>query len=63
MKVGLCVERSLDMIVGLLGTLKAGAAYVPLSPEHPKARLLAQLTDIQATVLLTQEKGCNSAGL
>ena len=55
-KVGLCVDRSLEMIVGLLGILKAGAAYVPLSPEHPKARLLAQLTDVRSPVLLTQEK-------
>ncbi len=55
-RVGLCVDRSLDMIVGLLGILKAGGGYVPLSPEHPKARLLAQLTDIQSPVLVTQEK-------
>ena len=57
MKIALCVKRSLKRILyGLLGILKTGATYVPLSPEHPKARLLAQLTDIQAPVLVTQEK-------
>jgi non-ribosomal peptide synthetase component F len=37
--VGICVERSLEMVVGLLGILKAGGAYVPLDPEYPKDRL------------------------
>ena len=37
--VGICVERSLEMVVGLLGILKAGGAYVPLDPEYPKERL------------------------
>ncbi len=54
--VGLCVERSLDMIVGLLGILKAGGAYVPLVPTYPKARLTFMLSDSQAPVLLTQKK-------
>lgn len=54
--VGLCVERSLEMIVGLLGVLKAGGAYVALDPEQPAERLAYQLEDTRAPVLLTQEK-------
>jgi amino acid adenylation domain-containing protein/non-ribosomal peptide synthase protein (TIGR01720 family) len=54
--VGICVERSLDMVIGLLGILKAGAAYVPLDPAYPKERLAFMLTDAQVSVLLTQEK-------
>ena len=52
--VGICVERSLEMVVGLLGILKAGGAYVPLDPEYPKERLAFQLKDTKASVLLTQ---------
>ncbi|WP_392535134.1 non-ribosomal peptide synthase/polyketide synthase [Nostoc sp. C117] len=54
--VGLCIERSLEMVVGLLGILKAGGAYVPLDPEYPAERLSFMLTDTQVKVLLTQEK-------
>jgi amino acid adenylation domain-containing protein len=54
--VGLCVERSAEMIVGLLGILKAGGCYVPLVPDSPKARLAHQLAETDAPVLLTQEK-------
>ena len=54
--VGLCVERSLEMIVGILGILKAGGAYVPLDPTYPKERLAFMLEDSQATVLLTQQR-------
>jgi len=54
--VGICVERSLEMIVGILGTLKAGAAYVPLDPTYPKARLTSMLEDTQAPVVLTQQR-------
>jgi amino acid adenylation domain-containing protein len=54
--VGLCVERSLEMIVGLLGILKAGGAYVPLDPAYPSARLKLILNDAQPPVLLTQER-------
>ncbi|MEH2221574.1 non-ribosomal peptide synthase/polyketide synthase [Nostoc sp.] len=54
--VGLCVERSLEMVVGLLGILKAGAAYVPLDPEYPAERLSFMLEDAQVPVLLTQDK-------
>jgi amino acid adenylation domain-containing protein len=52
--VGILVERSLGMIVDLLGILKAGGAYVPLDPDYPPERLQFMLEDCQATVLLTQ---------
>ena len=51
--VGLCVERSLEMIVGLLGILKAGGAYLPLDPGYPPERLAFMLEDSRAPVLLT----------
>ncbi len=51
--VGLCVDRSLDMIVGLMGILKAGGAYVPLDPEYPVARLNQMLADAAPHVVLT----------
>ena len=52
--VGLCVERSPETVVGLLGILKAGGAYVPLDPSYPKERLAALQEDSQIAVLLTQ---------
>lgn len=52
--VGICIERSLDMIVAVLGILKAGGAYVPLDPTHPKDRLAFLMQDAQVAVLLTQ---------
>ncbi|MBW4594952.1 MAG: amino acid adenylation domain-containing protein [Brasilonema angustatum HA4187-MV1] len=58
--VGLCVERSLEMVVGLLGILKAGGAYVPLDPEYPTERLSFILKDAQVRVLLTQQQLVNS---
>src|SRR5207237_1095268 len=54
--VGVCVERSLNMIVGLLGILKAGGAYVPLDPSYPKERLSFMLEDAAVPVLLTQAR-------
>jgi aspartate racemase len=54
--VGLCLERSLEMIVGILGILKAGGAYVPLDPEYPQERLRFMLSDTQAPLLLTQQR-------
>jgi amino acid adenylation domain-containing protein len=53
--VGLCIERSVDMVVGLLGILKAGGAYVPLDPSYPSERLTWMLEDAQAPVLVTQQ--------
>ena len=50
--VGLCVERSADMIVGMLGILKAGGAYLPLDPSYPQERLRYMLTDARAPVLV-----------
>ena len=53
--VGLCLERSLDMLVSLLGILKAGGAYVPLDPNYPHERLAAILEDSKPPVLITQQ--------
>ncbi|NOT47998.1 MAG: amino acid adenylation domain-containing protein [Acidobacteria bacterium] len=52
--VAICVERSVEMIVGLLAILKAGGAYVPLDPSYPQDRLSHMLSDSQASVLLTK---------
>ncbi len=52
--VGICVERSLEMVVGVLAILKAGGAYVPLEPEYPKERLAFMLEDSGVAILLTQ---------
>ena len=54
--VGICVERSLEMVIGLLGILKAGGAYVPLDPTYPSERLAFMLEDSSVPVLLTQSK-------
>ncbi len=54
--VGICLERSLEMVIGLLGILKAGAAYVPLDPHLPKERLAFMLNDIKPAMVLTQAK-------
>ncbi|MEC0624075.1 amino acid adenylation domain-containing protein [Bacillus spizizenii] len=52
--VGICTERSFDMIIGILGILKAGGAYVPLDPSFPQERLEYMLKDSQASIVLTQ---------
>ena len=52
--VGICVERSLEMIIGILGILKAGAAYLPLDPEYPPERLQFIIEDSGILLLLTQ---------
>ncbi|MCP5005396.1 MAG: AMP-binding protein, partial [Planctomycetes bacterium] len=52
--VGICVERSLEMVIGLLGILKAGGAYVPLDPEYPPVRLQFMLEDSSVPLLLSQ---------
>ena len=54
--VGLCVDRSLDMVVAMLGILKAGGAYVPLDPAYPAERLAFMLADANLSIALTQEK-------
>ncbi len=54
--VGICVEPSIEMIVGVLGVLKAGGAYLPLDPTYPKTRLGFMLEDSHVLVLLTQER-------
>jgi amino acid adenylation domain-containing protein len=51
--VGLCVDRSLEMVIGLLGVLKAGGAYLPLDPRNPVQRLALMLQDAKVPVLLT----------
>ncbi len=54
--VGICLERSLEMVVGLLGILKAGAAYVPIDPQYPEERLRFIVDDTQIPLLLTQSQ-------
>jgi amino acid adenylation domain-containing protein len=54
--VGICMERSLEMVVGVLGILKAGGAYVPLDTSYPRERLSFMLQDAGVKVLLTQER-------
>ncbi len=54
--VGIYIERSLEMVVGLLGILKAGGAYLPLEPAYPQERLAFMLEEAQTPVLLTQEQ-------
>jgi amino acid adenylation domain-containing protein len=51
--VGLMVERSAEMVIGLLGIIKAGGAYLPIDPSYPRERVLAMLADSDAAVLLT----------
>ncbi|QRN95172.1 non-ribosomal peptide synthase/polyketide synthase [Archangium violaceum] len=53
-RVGLCVDRSLELVVGMLGVLKAGGAWVPLDPAYPQERLAFMLGEAGAPVLLTQ---------
>jgi amino acid adenylation domain-containing protein len=54
--VGICLERSLSMVVSILGVLKAGGAYLPLDPFYPKDRLAFMLADSQVPVLIAEEK-------
>ena len=54
--IGICIERSLEMFIGLLGILKAGGAYVPLEPTYPQERLDLMLADSQVSILLTQQQ-------
>jgi amino acid adenylation domain-containing protein len=52
--VGLCVERSIEMVIAFLGILKAGGAYVPLDPQYPQERLEYMMSDTQMSVMITQ---------
>jgi amino acid adenylation domain-containing protein len=54
--VGICMERSLEMVVGIYGIVKAGGAYLPIDPEYPKGRREFMINDAQVRILLTQEK-------
>jgi amino acid adenylation domain-containing protein len=54
--VGICAERSIEMIVGILGILKAGGAYVPLDPNYPQERLAFMADDARLSAIVTQEK-------
>jgi amino acid adenylation domain-containing protein len=54
--VGVCMERSVELVVGVLGVLKAGGAYVPLDPEYPKERLAFMIEDAGVSVLLSQRR-------
>jgi amino acid adenylation domain-containing protein len=56
-RVALCVERSIDMVAGLLGILKTGAAWVPLDPSYPTQRLGFMLEDSEAAMVIAQRKG------
>jgi amino acid adenylation domain-containing protein len=60
--VGICTPRTADMIAGMLGTLKAGAAYLSLDPAYPRERLAFMLEDSAAPVVLTQERLLDGLG-
>ena len=64
--VGLCIERSLEMIVGILGILKAGGAYLPLDPEYPAARINYMLEDAHVDIAVSRfelsGKACRCSG-
>src|SRR5258708_2611026 len=61
--VGLCVERSVEMVVGILGILKAGGAYVPLEPEYPAERLDYMIHDSEPMMVVTQSGLAEKLGL
>src|ERR1051325_6745545 len=52
--VGICIDRSVDLGVGILGILKAGAAYLPLDPDYPSDRLASMIADAQPAVVITK---------
>ncbi len=54
--VSVCAERSVEMVVALLGIIKAGGAYVPLDPEYPRERLETMQQDAKSSILLTQQR-------
>jgi amino acid adenylation domain-containing protein len=53
-RIGLCLDRSLDLVVGIVAVLKAGGAYVPLDPTYPRERLAAMVADSQARLIVTR---------
>ena len=55
-RVGICLERSPEMVIAMLAVLKSGAAYVPLDPTYPQARLRTMLEDADSVVLVTTER-------
>ncbi|MEH2271375.1 MAG: amino acid adenylation domain-containing protein [Nostoc sp.] len=58
-RVGICIERSLLMAIGILAILKAGGAYIPLDPAYPSERLTFMMEDVQTTILLTHNHLCD----
>ena len=54
--VGICLERSLDMIVAMVAVLKAGGAYVPFDPDYPKERIAYMLADARPKIVLTESR-------
>jgi amino acid adenylation domain-containing protein len=58
--VGICVERSLEMVIGILGILKAGSAYLPLDPEQPQERLAYMIQEAGTNILLSQKRWLNT---
>ena len=62
-RVGLCMDRSLELVAGILGILKAGGAYVPLDPVHPSERLAYLLSDARAPVVVTRQIHLAALGL
>ncbi len=59
-RVGICVERSLEMVIGLLGILKAGGAYVPIDPSHPAQRRALVVNDAGASLVLTRQEDADT---
>jgi len=55
-RIALCLHRSIEMVVAILGVMKAGCAYVPVSPAYPKQRMAFMLSDAEPTLLVTQER-------
>ena len=55
MLVGICLERSIDLVIGLLAILKAGGVYVPLDPTYPQERLAFMLQDARVSIVVTQK--------
>ena len=60
--VGICMERSLEMVVALLGILKSGGAFVPFDPDYPRERLTRMLADAKPVILLADETGASLLG-